>query len=177
MSLALTSQAVHHELRSKRLYLIATPSGNYATGGDTVDLSAVTAAVGQSDATVGYPGTVKNYEVVSAPAGYTAKLIKGTTLKNWKLKVFQNAGFTPAGTNSAPTITTSSGGVATPLGVAAGALSETAGAAGITGVQAPVFTGTAVAAAALSELPASAYPAGITGDVFVIMIEGPKGQI
>ena len=51
--------------------------------------------------------------------------------------------YTPAGTNSAPTITTSSGGVSTVLGVAAGALSEVTGATGITGVQAPAFTGTA----------------------------------
>ena len=51
--------------------------------------------------------------------------------------------YTPAGTNSAPTITTSSGGVSTALGVAAGALSEVTGATGITGVQAPAFTGTA----------------------------------
>ena len=51
--------------------------------------------------------------------------------------------YTPAGTNSAPTITTSSGGVSTALGVASGALSEVTGATGITGVQAPTFTGTA----------------------------------
>ena len=45
-------------------------------------------------------------------------------------------------TSSAPTITTSSGGVSTALGVAAGALSEVAGASGITGVQAPTITST-----------------------------------
>lgn len=57
---------------------------------------------------------------------------------------------TVTSTSTAPTITTSSGGVTTPLGVAAGALSETAGASGITGVQAPTITSTATAGAVTS---------------------------
>jgi hypothetical protein len=70
MSLALTVQAVHHQLRTKQLYLIATPTGNY----------------------VGFPGIVKESEVSSAPAGYAAVLIPGTTLNNWKLKIYSVAG-------------------------------------------------------------------------------------
>ena len=175
--LALTTQTVHTDLRTKSLYLIATPSANYATGGDTVDLTSITPALGQSNATVGYPGNIKDFAVISAPAGYTANLIKGTTLKNWKLQVFQQGGGTPAGTNSAPTITAGTGSVADPLAVAAGAIVKGAGAAGITGVQAPVFTGTPVAAAGLSELPAAAYPAGVLAGTFVIMVEGPKLQM
>jgi hypothetical protein len=57
-------------------------------GGDTVDLTSIVAALGQSDVTIGYPGTIKNFEVVSAPAGYPALLVAGTTLKTWKLRVF-----------------------------------------------------------------------------------------
>ena len=181
MSLALTSQTVHHALRTKRLYLIATPSASYVTGGDTVDLTSITQTIGQSDAQVGYPGNIKNYAVVSAPAGYTAKLIKGATLATWKLKVFQVAGGTPAGTNSAPNLTIGAGTPATyPVGTAANTGTTTlvaTGAVVVTGVAAPAFTGAAVAAAGLSELPASPYPAGVTGDVFVIMLEGPKNQM
>jgi hypothetical protein len=84
MSLALTVQAVHHQLRTKQLYLIATPTGNYVTGGDTVNL--------REDARVGFPGIVKESEVSSAPAGYAAVLIPGTTLNNWKLKIYSVAG-------------------------------------------------------------------------------------
>lgn len=178
MSLALATQTVHHDLRTKRLYITVTPTGNYVTGGDTVDFSKLTAALGMSDALIGYPGVIKDFTVISAPPGYAALLIAGTALTNWKLKVFQNAGFTPAGTNSAPTITTGTNVTVTAVvATNAGALTQATGAAGITGVQAPVFTGTAVAAAAQSELPASAYPAGVTSGTFVIMVEGPKGRI
>lgn len=90
--------------------------------------------------------------------------------------------YTPAGTNTAPTITTTTGAPATaPIGVILGALAQTVGATGITGVQAPSFTGTAhvltgsvaapvlsgssVSAGPLAALGAAAYPAGVLGDV------------
>lgn len=58
-------------------------------GGDTVDLTGLTAALGTSDALVGYPGNIDVYSVISGPAGYPPPLlIKGTTLKNWRLRVF-----------------------------------------------------------------------------------------
>ena len=98
MSVALTMQTVHRELRNKRSYIIATPTGNYpgpvASGiaGDTVNLNNITLAINQSQAdSVGYPGTLENWEVVSAPPGYTALLNKGTTLTNWGLQVFETA--------------------------------------------------------------------------------------
>jgi hypothetical protein len=92
MSLALTVQAVHHDLRTKRLYLIATPSGNYVTGGDTVNLQAIVPPFGKGDAMIGYPGTINESTVASAPAGYTAMLIPGATLNAWKLKVYSAPG-------------------------------------------------------------------------------------
>jgi len=99
MSLALTLQVVRRELRNKRSYLIATPSGNYTQGGDTVNLNNITLAIGQSTAdAVGYPGVLENYEVVSAPPGFSAQLNKGSLLTNWGLQVFQNATEAPIGT-------------------------------------------------------------------------------
>ena len=91
MSIALTVQTVHHELRTKKLYLIATPSNNSVAAGDTVDLTKITNTLGQSDANIGYPGTITNYEVVSAPDGYTATLVKGATLATWLLIVYSAA--------------------------------------------------------------------------------------
>lgn len=93
------------------------------------------------------------------------------------LQIYQGAGATPAGTISAPTITTATGDPSTaPIGVVGGALAQTAGAAGITGVQAPVFTGTAQAAAALSEFPdATALPQAIINDLIVFVAKFPKG--
>jgi hypothetical protein len=122
MAIALTVQTVHHTLRTKRIYLIATPSGNSVAAGDTVNLSKITPSLGQStDSTVGYPGNIVNYEVVSCPDGYTAKLVKGATLATWLLIVYS---------------------------------------------------------AANTPLPdATPYPAGVTGVPFILMVEGPKGQL
>ena len=94
--------------------------------------------------------------------------------------------YTPAGTNSAPTITAGVGAATVPLGLAANSTGAIQGATtnpitGITGVQAPAFTGTAhtltgsvaapvlsgasVIAGPLNPLAAAAYPAGVLGDV------------
>ena len=89
-------------------------------GGDTVDLTAITLSLGQSDAQVGYPGNIKNYQVVSAPAGYMAELIKGTTLKNWRLRLY-----------TAPN----------------------------------------------TELATGNYPAEILAGTFILLVEGPKGSM
>jgi len=76
-------------LRTKELIIALQASGNYVAGGDTVNFTLLTAPLGMSDALVGYPGTITDFRVISAPAGYEGKLIKGTTLANWKLKVLQ----------------------------------------------------------------------------------------
>ena len=98
MSLALTSQTTHHRLRTKQCYLIATPSGNYVSGGDTVDLTKISLSVGQSaDSAIGYPGKITNFSLISAPAGYSAQLNKGATLSTWGLQVFEAGADTPIG--------------------------------------------------------------------------------
>lgn len=98
MSLALTPQAVHHDLRTKRLYLNAQASGNYIPGGDVVNLNAITSPTpGATDNRVGYPGNIKNYGVISAPPGFSANLIKGATLSTWALQVFETGAAEPDG--------------------------------------------------------------------------------
>lgn len=87
-------------------------------------------------------------------AGYTMVLNTQTN----KLQIFITPGFTPAGTVSAPTITMagSGGGGAVTVNPEAtgGALVHNAAGTitGITGVQAPTFTGNAVASASLVEV-------------------------
>lgn len=70
-----------------------------------------------------------------------------------KVQAYRSAGVTPAGTNSAPTITsTANAGTTTPLYTNGGVVTQVAGATGITGVQAPVFSGAAIPAAAFVEV-------------------------
>jgi len=138
---------------------VITFSGSYVTGGDTLSFAGTNKIQSRSA-----PNRVELYEEPLAASqtatGATFVFAKGTTQANGKIQIFRpGAGTgTVASTSTAPTITTSSGGVTTPLGVAAGALSETVGATGITGVQAPTitstFTGTGGAAA---QFPAGAY--------------------
>ena len=111
MSLALIVQTVNHELRTTKRYLIATASGNYVAGGDTVNLQAITLSLGQDlDGTIGYPGIIKHSEVCNCPDGYTANLIPGATLSTWKLQIFASdntelaAGAYPAGIIATPFI-------------------------------------------------------------------------
>lgn len=89
-------------------------------GGDTVNLQAITASIGQQDATIGYPGQITMSSVMSAPAGCTALLVPGTTLNNWRLRIFT---------------------------------------------------------AENTELATGNYPAEILAGVFILFIEGPKGRI
>ena len=80
-----------------------------------------------------------------------------------KVLAFRSAGFTPAGTVAAPTITSATNaGTTTPLYTNGGAITQVAGASGITGVQAPAFTGTAVSAAALAEVANSTDLSSVT---------------
>lgn len=122
-----------------------TFSGTYATGGVSLPASAVGLGAIQ-DITFNEGAYVFKYD-------YSAD----------KVLIYLSAGVTPAGTVSAPTITTTTNaGVTTPVYTNGGALTQVAGATGITGVQAPTFTGTAIAAAGLAELANSASLTGIT---------------
>ena len=132
-------------------------SGTYATGG----LSLPWTNMQDGNFNNGTPfqsnwGPNQKFPVWATAFSKASGFIYAIDPSNGKLRIFESGAgagtisapaltmnsYTPAGTNSAPTITTSSGGVTTALGVAAGALSEVTGATGITGVQAPAFTGT-----------------------------------
>lgn len=86
MALALAVQKVNVDMREKEIVLKATASGNYATGGDTVNLTTITNPNFKTNAVFGFPGDINEYEVLSCPTGYVAELIPGATLATWKLK-------------------------------------------------------------------------------------------
>jgi hypothetical protein len=98
MSLALTTQTAHHRLRTKQLYINAQAAGSYTPGGDTVNFNNLSGGgVAPSDNTIGYPGNIKDYAVISAPPGFVANLVKGSGLTNWGLQVFETAAAEPDG--------------------------------------------------------------------------------
>ena len=86
MALAAAIQHVRVELRTKTLIVKVTASGNYATGGDTLNLATATNPNNRTNGSFGYPGKIDDYEVETCPTGFVAELIPGTNLTNWKLK-------------------------------------------------------------------------------------------
>lgn len=91
MALATVIKAVDFTRRRKRRQLEITMSGNYAAGGDTLDLTKATnpsylQGAGFSNVPVLSDVTVKN-----SPDGYTAEFVPGTTLANSKIKFMSTA--------------------------------------------------------------------------------------
>ena len=80
----------------KTLVLLVALSGNYTTGGETINLTSILNPKFLLSANVGYPGNIVDYEVLNCPVGYEAVLIPGSNLTNWKLK-FE---YTGAGANA-----------------------------------------------------------------------------
>jgi hypothetical protein len=141
---------------------LAWAAGTYAAGGVTPNAPPYLDAAGASVLipTLNVQPDTVTFQSVSG-SGYTYKRNKATG----KIQVFQVAGFTPAGTNSAPALTMNS---YTPAGTITNGTPDTfAGTpAVLTGtVAAPTFTGSAVAAGALSELANGALPAAVVADV------------
>lgn len=90
MALALVTLRKDLSRRNKHLIISATPSGSYATGGDTVDLTKLTNPKFISN---GLAGAVpKAVEIINTPGGYSAEFIIGTTLANSKLKIYSAPG-------------------------------------------------------------------------------------
>lgn len=152
MALTLASREYHNAGSQRQTVLKATFDSSYATGGE---------ALSAQD----FGMKTVNLVTAEPASGYTFEY----DYTNAKLKAFRSAGFTPAGTNSAPTVTITGGqgaGVAVQIDTDANAavLGKTAAATrtGITGVQAPTFTGTAVAAASLVEVAATVDLSAVT---------------
>jgi hypothetical protein len=158
---------------------VITFSGNYATGGDTLSFSGTNKIQSRSA-----PNRVEIYEEPLA-ASQTATgsifiFAKGTTQANGKIQIFApgTSTGTVTSTSTAPTITTASGNPATaPVGVITGALAQTAGATGITGVQAPIITSTfAGAAGSTAQFASGAYGSAFATTTVKFRAWFPLGQ-
>lgn len=90
MAIALVTTSRDSTRRKKKLVVSGTVSGNYVTGGITIDWTTTTNPKLLSGGMVS--AQPQYAEVINAPAGYSGEFVPGTTLKNWKLKVATTAG-------------------------------------------------------------------------------------
>lgn len=90
MALAANVTDVDHSRRRARRVLGLTFSGNYATGGDALDLTAVTNTNWLAKAHFGQ--NPLQGAVLNAPDGYGLEIVPGATLSTWKVKVLTASG-------------------------------------------------------------------------------------
>jgi len=86
MSLALKLLGIEVGLNQTRIQVQITPSGNYATGGDTVDLTALI-GVAAGGVPVFAANNAPLYGVAQGSTGDDYDFIPGTQLNNGKLKI------------------------------------------------------------------------------------------
>lgn len=94
MGLTSTYQKPNFTRRRKLIRFKVTPTGNYTTGGDPLDLTAITNPKFEQNPGFRSVPSLDDIYVVRAPAGYGAELVAGTgtTLATaLKLKVFTTA--------------------------------------------------------------------------------------
>ncbi|MEA3142884.1 MAG: hypothetical protein QOG31_208 [Thermoplasmata archaeon] len=151
-----------------KVYVVTGPA-SYAAGGVPVDCSDKFSRI------IGF-GYVRQYTTAS-PSGVSTGLIPdpvenaagGDTFANakFRLMLLRVQSYTPSGTVSAPTITTATNATPTAIGTAGGALAQVVGASGITGIQAPTFTGVGLSLAFSEVGAASAVAATSTYEILV----------
>jgi hypothetical protein len=93
MPLAPTALKQNREVNSNSLFINPTPSGNYSTGGDTLNLGAIANPKGLN--VTGPTNSVTNLLVgvfSENLSGYYAQVVPGTTLANFKVKFFALGG-------------------------------------------------------------------------------------
>lgn len=84
-------------------YKLVPTNSSYSTGGDTLDLTAVTIPAGFGRAVPDFFPTKDQVNFLDTCAGNLPEWVKGTTLKNGKIKFFSSAGTElAASTYSAP---------------------------------------------------------------------------
>jgi hypothetical protein len=107
MSLTITVQNVDATGTLTSITGGVTFSGNYATGGDTLDWTTVVEQVGQSGQIAAFatPPVQVKFESQNGNAGYYVPVL-GNALNNWKLKCFLGSG-TEVGAGAYPSSVTS----------------------------------------------------------------------
>jgi len=106
MAIASSIVDVDVSRRRARRVLSLTFSGNYTSGGDGLDLTAPSNPQGIAGAKA-FGLLPTGYSVSNVPDGYTAEIVAGSALNNWKVKWFTasntelTAGAYPAGISDA----------------------------------------------------------------------------
>jgi hypothetical protein len=112
MALACSIKIVNdYSRRHKYMTIEVLPSSSYTTGGDTLNLTAITNSVKTYRGKIGPKVlAIDDVQIVSVPAGYTAQFTPGTTNANHLLQFFttaatelSQAGY-PAGLTGTPTL-------------------------------------------------------------------------
>ncbi|HUX66385.1 MAG TPA: hypothetical protein VMV31_02735 [Terriglobales bacterium] len=109
MAIASSLVSIDVTRRKVRRTLNLALSGNYATGGDTLDLTATTNP-NNFEGAKAFGRVPAVYGVENAPDGYSAEIVAGAALNNWKVKWFTAsntelaAGAYPAGLSGAADI-------------------------------------------------------------------------
>lgn len=148
----LQNQSIEGGGYSKNVFKLAFGDGalTYPSGG-----------IPLSKPKLGVPNSIRSLKIIDQ--NDASGLVFKYDFENNKIRIYQSAGFTPAGTNAQVTGTISAGVIAVTAGTAGDAVTNNAGVLESTGGQdlaveaqtftgsTPVFTGTAVAAAAMAE--------------------------
>lgn len=91
MALAGAVKDVDYSRRRRIVTVAVTFSVNYATGGDTLDLTAITNPAFKSNAKFGSVPPAEKVKFRNGAGGYDFEWVPGTTLANGKIKVFSSA--------------------------------------------------------------------------------------
>ena len=94
MSLAITIGRMTQTNNQIRVLFEVTASGNYTTGGDTLNFLTATYPIGMGPYFTKPPQfvTMQSQPVGAAGSGYVYGFVGGTTPANGKMQVFQSAG-------------------------------------------------------------------------------------
>lgn len=90
MAIALEVRKVGQSRRHRKIIYKATPTGNYPTGGDTIDFTAATNPLSLPLAFLAFPPTVDQVGFLDSLAGNDPEYVAGTTLKNGLLKLWNS---------------------------------------------------------------------------------------
>lgn len=88
MAIAATVLRIDNKQKRLERVLQLTLSGNYTTGGDTLDLTKVVGGTLGSMEAVQFHRNPDIYGVKHMPQGYFAELIPGSGLNNWLFKIY-----------------------------------------------------------------------------------------
>lgn len=91
MSVALALVGIDQTRRNTRRTFSLTFSGNYTTGGDTINFTTATNPQNQP-AALAFGSAPLVFSLSGSIDGYTVEMVPGSGLTNWKIKIFSASG-------------------------------------------------------------------------------------